>query len=248
MIENIYPSMRGDNNRSVWILQEWLSLAGFRVKVDGDFGGATEEAVMKFQGSAGLPLTGTADVDTIKDLTRPLRQVSNFQLNSTSPADAVLQVAKVHLKAHPREVGGQNRGPWVRYYMHGNEGESYPWCCGFVTSVVRQALACLGYDVNDQKNGFPYVVSCTRLVEIATDRGWITTAPMPGDIFCIRSGGIYNHTGLVTSVNQVTKAIGTIEGNTNDEGSREGYEVCSRIRAMSDKAFIRIMPKSLHVS
>jgi hypothetical protein len=32
----------------------------------------------------------------------------------------------------------------------------------------------------------------------------------------------------------------TIEGNTNDEGSREGYEVRKRIRGHEDKDFILI--------
>ncbi len=30
----------------------------------------------------------------------------------------------------------------------------------------------------------------------------------------------------------------TIEGNTNDEGSREGYEVCQRVRGYPGKDFI----------
>jgi len=35
--------------------------------------------------------------------------------------------------------------------------------------------------------------------------------------------------------------IHTIEGNTNDTGSREGYEVCRRVRDISKcKGFIRI--------
>jgi hypothetical protein len=32
----------------------------------------------------------------------------------------------------------------------------------------------------------------------------------------------------------------TIEGNTNHEGSYEGYEVCKRIRGYKDKDFILI--------
>ena len=33
----------------------------------------------------------------------------------------------------------------------------------------------------------------------------------------------------------------TIEGNTNDEGSREGYEVCRRVRGRGSKDFIRLI-------
>ena len=38
----------------------------------------------------------------------------------------------------------------------------------------------------------------------------------------------WTHTGIVTKVEG--KMVHTIEGNTNDEGSREGFEVCQRIR------------------
>jgi hypothetical protein len=31
----------------------------------------------------------------------------------------------------------------------------------------------------------------------------------------------------------------TVEGNTNDEGSADGYEVCQRMRSLTKKDFIR---------
>jgi hypothetical protein len=47
------------------------------------------------------------------------------------------------------------------------------------------------------------------------------------------------HTGIVERV--VGTKIHTIEGNTNDEGSREGYEVCRRKREIKTiRGFIRI--------
>jgi len=53
-------------------------------------------------------------------------------------------VARAHLKAHPVEVGGDNRGPWVRAYMSGNDGSDWLWCAGFVTAIVAQAASLLG--------------------------------------------------------------------------------------------------------
>jgi len=32
----------------------------------------------------------------------------------------------------------------------------------------------------------------------------------------------------------------TIEGNTNDEGHREGYEACQRVRAYKKKDFLKL--------
>jgi hypothetical protein len=38
----------------------------------------------------------------------------------------------------------------------------------------------------------------------------------------------YAHTGIV--VDAAADTFKTIEGNTNDDGSHEGYEVCARVR------------------
>lgn len=50
----------------------------------------------------------------------------------------------------------------------------------------------------------------------------------PGQIFILSSGGGFGHTGLVESVNG--GFLVTIEGNTNEGGSREGIGVFRRNR------------------
>ncbi len=66
------------------------------------------------------------------------------------------------------------------------------------------------------------------------------TTPLPGDIFIQDHGKGLGHTGFVESVDG--DKIHTIEGNTNDTGSREGYEVCRRTRLISScVGFIRIV-------
>ena len=61
----------------------------------------------------------------------------------------------------------------------------------------------------------------------------------PGAIFIMDFGKGVGHTGLVVKVNK-DGTVDTIEGNTNDEGSREGYEVCRRVRKLSSiKGFIQ---------
>jgi hypothetical protein len=47
----------------------------------------------------------------------------------------------------------------------------------------------------------------------------------------------WTHTGIVVSTSAET--FKTIEGNTNDDGSREGYEVCARTRGYSNMDFIK---------
>jgi hypothetical protein len=52
---------------------------------------------------------------------------------------AIVRYAKQHLKQVPREVGGNNKGPWVRLYMDHHEGDEWRWCAGFVCFVIKQA-------------------------------------------------------------------------------------------------------------
>ena len=67
------------------------------------------------------------------------------------------------------------------------------------------------------------------------------TNPKPGDIFIMDYGKGLGHTGFVVEVLS-NGNLKTIEGNTNDEGSSEGYEVCYRIRKQSQiKGYIRIL-------
>lgn len=59
-------------------------------------------------------------------------------------------------------------------------------------------------------------------------------------IFLVRhSPGDWVYTGLGFDLEGDT--FSTIEGNTNDAGSRTGYEVCSRIRSVVDKDFIVLL-------
>jgi hypothetical protein len=66
----------------------------------------------------------------------------------------------------------------------------------------------------------------------------VTGMPLAGDVFVMDFGGGKGHTGIVVKV--VGIYIETIEGNTNDEGSREGYEVAKRRRLITEcKGFLR---------
>ncbi len=61
----------------------------------------------------------------------------------------------------------------------------------------------------------------------------------PGTVFLNRRvSSDWTHTGFVVEARGETFA--TIEGNTNDEGSREGYEVCARTRGYAKKDFVRL--------
>lgn len=210
-------------------VQEWLCLHGFRVVVDADYGPATAAAVRAFQDARDLRITGTATPETLTALTLPLRMAFGFEGTFASLRSAILGVAEAHLKWHPREVGGDNRGPWVRAYCAG-DGPSWRWCAGCNTTIVQQAAAMIG-----QSSPIPFTLSCDDLAASARKSGRLFNAgaqARPGDLFlCLNPRNLADriHTGIVRLPQR--ESFLTFEGNTNDDGSPNGYEFCARTRA-----------------
>jgi hypothetical protein len=239
-IERSYA--RGSRGKSVRLIQEWLSLNGVHVVVDGDFGPATQAAVRTFQRSRKLGPDGIVDSSTFEALCAPMRRALTPVQPRRSLAGTFLAVARQHLKAHPREIGGQNMGPWVRLYMQGNEGAAYAWCAGFVCFVLAQACAATGRALPIEPS-----VSCDSLAASAIarkvfvgEREARARKPKRGALFLNRrTARDWTHVGLVTKFD--AESMLTIEGNTNDEGSREGYEVCARRRGYASKDFVLIV-------
>ncbi len=230
----------GMTGMAVRRLQEWLSLCGYGLVIDGDFGPITAELVARFQADTGLPATGRVDDTTFAQLVEPLTAVLRQQLIASEPLNtALLTYAQAHLAQHPREVGGQNCGPWVRLYMRGNSGTPWAWCAGFVTFLLQQAAESL--QITPPINGS---FSCDSLVAQAKAAGCFvsetearTRTIPPGSLFLVRRTATdWTHVGLVTVAHELH--FETIEGNTNDDGAREGYEVCSRARGYTGKDFI----------
>lgn len=231
---------KGKRGKVAQRIQEWLCLNGCEVDIDGDFGKVTEIALGDFQSRAKLPKTGTVDQATHDTLVAPMLRSLAPKIDGASAfGEAVVAVANVHLAEHPRETGGDNRGPWVRLYMDGNEGPAWFWCAGFVTFLMRQAAELL-----DVKMPIEGSMSCDTLAAQAKNAGIFLSEAnatpekiTPGSIFLVRrTASDWTHTGIVTRAD--TEVFGTIEGNTNDDGNRNGYEVCARKRGYGKKDFI----------
>ena len=232
---------KGMKGKKVRLIQEWLCLHGYHIVIDGDFGDATNAAVRQFQKEKKLKPDGIVGEKTFEKLVLPMTKV----LEEISPGkkglgQMVVAYAEKHLEQHPLEVGGQNKGPWVRLYMQGNEGSDWPWCAGFVSFILKQA--CKSLNVSPPiKTSF----SCDSLAASAKERGLFLKeseakqekAIAPGSLFLDRRTPMdWVHTGIVFSAED--DVFHTIEGNTNDDGDREGYEVCRRIRNYGAKDFI----------
>lgn len=234
----------GDGGLEVRLIQGWLRLGGYAVAVDREFGAATAEALRAFQGDRGLPPTGVADQATYDALTEAMRRAIRLVGAGTSSLGTlVVEVARRHLAAAPREVGGENRGPWVRLYMDGNEGPDYPWCAGFATYVLGQACRSAGRD--------PMVRTylCDDIARWGRQVGAFLPSPGkparrrigPGSVFLKRAqtGDLeYAHCGIVVDAGPDT--FRTIEGNSNDDGSFDGYEVCEGTRGYDRMDFVLV--------
>jgi len=237
---------KGMKGKKVRLIQEWLCLHGYHIVIDGEFGDATDAAVRQFQKEKKLEVDGVVGKKTFGKLVLPMTEA----LKEISPGkkglgEMVVAHAKQHLKQHPREVGGQNKGPWVRLYMQGNEGSDWPWCAGFVSFILKQACKSLNVSPPIQTS-----FSCDSLAFSAKERGLFLkeseakekNAIAPGSFFLDRRTPTdWVHTGIVFSAED--DVFQTIEGNTNDDGDREGYEVCRRIRNYKDKDFILLPTK-----
>ena len=238
---------KGDNGTNVKRVQEWLSLRGFGTGIDSDFGPATEHCVKDFQQANHLSVTGIVDQVTYSSLVSPLKaalQAIPVTPNDKLP-DLVLKYAQQHLDQKPLEMGGDNRGPWVRVYMDGHEGTEWKWCAGFVTFILEQA--CLTLNCSMPIAGS---FACNELAQQAKDKhlfvrsndianGSVSWQSLNSCcIFLVRKNSQWSPTGFVCQPDE--DPFSTIEGNTNDEGSANGYEVCERTRSLSEKDFIRI--------
>ena len=231
----------GSKGQTVKLIQSWLCYHGFKVVVDGGYGKATAAQVRAFQRAKGLPHNGVVDEATWRALIRPMLMAIAPIAGNRPLGQLIVAYARQHLAQHPIEEGGQNAGPWVRLYTQGREGDAFPWCAGFSTFCLSQACQTLGVALP-----IPRTLSCDDMARHAGGR--LLTQPPPSHRSRITPGSFflrlaahgepfkYGHTGIVVEADGDT--FKTIEGNTNDDGSFEGYEVCARVRGYPNIDFI----------
>jgi len=246
----LLPVKRGMKGRDVRVIQEWLCLHDCKTATDSDYGAATEAAVRKFQTKSKLLQTGVVDELTLRALIAPItRACRALETTAETFSQRVVSAGRQHLKEHPVEVGGANRGPWVRLYCGGKDGEAYAWCAGFVSTLLAQAQE----SMKKKADTISGSLSCDELAkqakakgtfvpEQALKNGIVKYSDMgPGTIFLKRSAKSatdWIHTGIVLAFHP--EYMETIEGNTNDAGDREGYEVCRRIRGFAGIDYIKL--------
>lgn len=140
--------------------------------------------------------------------------------NELSNLAIQIAISQIGEEEKPR---GSNWGHPVQDYL-ASVGISFPasWCLAFVYWCFDKAAKQL-----EAQN--PLVRTGGVLHEWNTiSKGFKASTPQIGSIFIQDHGHGLGHTGIVEKI--VDGMLYTIEGNTNDTGSREGYEVCRKIR------------------
>lgn len=120
-----------------------------------------------------------------------------------------------------------NRGPEVDRWIRGvglNPEGAYPWCAAFIHGCFHEAAAALKIP-----NPCPRTGSALGMwLKAKPSQRVAAKVARPGMVFVLDLGHGTGHVGFVEAVS--ARTITTIEGNTNDGGSREGIGVFRRTR------------------
>lgn len=166
-------------------------------------------------------------------------------------AGKIGQLAAVVLQTADSQVGQQevpklsNRGPMVDMYQKAvglkleGKKKGFPWCMAFVYWNFQEAAKLVGC-----ANPVPRTAGVKECNEKATQPRKVSKKAallhpelvLPGMQFILDFGAKGGHTGIVTGVEKIGNdwSYHTIEGNTNDDGERDGYEVARRVRKFSN--------------
>lgn len=145
-----------------------------------------------------------------------------------------IAAADIGLSEDPR---GSNKGAQLTKFFKAtdmDEPDGYPWCAAAV-SYWTQAWA------NESgKMNFPPRLAAVSLFDEWADKHKLhmCSKPTPNAIVVFN----FSHVAVVESVNPDGQTITTIEGNTNDDGSREGYAVFRKTRPLSVCKFFIQLP------
>lgn len=236
---------KGDSGSDVRSLQQQLAARGYPCEASGVFDAATVAAVKAFQSQNldqhGQPLVVDGEAGPLTQWSlahpKPFIETPSAVDYTSMPASggssigrAALAAAIGEIKQDAREIGGNNRGPFVRkYFAPVDGGTGDPWCAAFVSWCFYEAS---GERLDAMP--FPYTVGARGVLAEFKKRGWAQApnsgyVPVPGDIVVwwrVSLTGWQGHIGLVHSVRN--GMLYTIEGNRSPRVQGFSY-VMSRV-------------------
>ncbi len=234
---------KGEADQSiVTAIQKQLSLLNCGpIDIDGDYGKQTVASVKLFQSRntdiQGIPLVVDGKIGSITwQMLFKETDVPQVQAPTNDLFTEVLKIANSQLGVRENPPNS-NRGPEVSKYLksvglNANSG-SYSWCMAFVYYCFDEAFKKMGTSNVLVKTGgvlSQWNNTKNRRIKKA-DAVNNPSLVKPGFVFIRNYGGGKGHTGIVTSVNG--GYIETIEGNSNNNGSREGVGVFKLTRKIA---------------
>jgi hypothetical protein len=246
---------KGSQGKSVEKLQKLLNAFNENtfLTVDGDFGSATLKALKHFQENAGLTADGVVGPKTWHALslgapyaTTKLATVSTPSSSASSPQALLAEIATKYIGV--KETGNNKAGDSQELLAIfksdsltiNGATDGYPWCAAFVSFCVQKLLNNSPFFLTTQP---PKEASVSRFLNIWAKNNNCLIFPRNSEFFTPQKGDIvvftFSHIGIVESVSG--RMVTTIEGNTNDAGSREGSVIARKIRVNSIiKSYIRL--------
>lgn len=150
-------------------------------------------------------------------------------------SEIIVELAKKEVGTE--EVNGTNKGVRVDEYKSATflpPHESWPWCAAFIDWVVKQAMTMTGKKYTFER---PQTAGAWDLENWSLKQDDSTsTKRNPG--FDILAGDIvifkFSHVGFaIADADHETATVKTVEGNTDQSGSREGGGVFTKRRKLS---------------
>ena len=152
-------------------------------------------------------------------------------------------IDEIGVRESPRN---SNRGDRVDLYKAATNldpKQAWPWCAAFVCFIVRESLTKCGIA---QTATFkrPTTAGAWDFIRWSKEQDNSTSTLVspkakdiqPGDVIVFK----FSHIGIATSAANTTGEFQTVEGNTDENGSREGGGVYSKKRDIASvKARIR---------
>ncbi|MBA3828686.1 MAG: CHAP domain-containing protein [Taibaiella sp.] len=150
-----------------------------------------------------------------------------------------LNIAQGQLGQSEQPIGS-NSGPMVDAYLAATGlRPGYAWCQSFVYWCYQQAAMQLHQTNPVRKTAGAMACWYKALPAMRITKPEALQHPLligPGTQFILDYGHGEGHTGIVERTEGLV--IHTIEGNSNTDGSREGYEVVRHKRSIDDKLLI----------
>lgn len=206
---------------------------------------ATPEAIKHLQGLLKIQQTGIYGQTT-------RRIVTAWQMrNGVAPTGVVgpttwAAIARwLYVKLMIAELGvtehSANDGPRIREYQDAVHMGNGPWCAAYVgwgvLELAKKLKVTIPFTTNPaHARGWLLSGDCWALYDFAKLRGLLTNTPLPGSVFLLdyEHNGDARHTGVLVEPKADEPGVWwTVEGNTNDDGSPEGYEVAMMTRKLA---------------